>query len=135
MHQETYEKLLSNCFTDFKQLEEKFSKFYKIILNNAFVLETNPDCKDVVCETDITEDCPYASSRYYHYMERGACCPRSSRCVCDEVCPKNIECPENLRPFLIKKGTGRLESCCDQYECKNKGQDYVLSFYSNFIAI
>jgi len=82
--------------------------------------ETNPDCKDVVCETDITEDCPYASSRYYHYMERGACCPRSSRCVCDEVCPKNIECPENLRPFLIKKGTGRLESCCDQYECKNK---------------
>jgi len=94
-------------------------------------LETRQECVDVLCDIQLARSCPSDSLLIEGFTPQGECCPTPSRCECQaDRCAYNL-CPPRTRRVLVRPGSNRPGSCCDEYQCIPQGNIVGLLFLSD----
>lgn len=81
------------------------------------------DCSQVDCALTIPI-CTPDSILIKHAIRPGQCCAQDATCGCDEhhCATLAVQCEPGLERIRVRKATGQLGQCCDQFECRRPGE-------------
>lgn len=80
------------------------------------------DCSQVDCAFTIPI-CTPDSILIRHVAEPGKCCAPDATCECDEehCATLAVKCGPDMERIRVRKASGKLGQCCDQFECRKPG--------------
>ncbi len=93
------------------------------VFSEAFGSGEVASCIHIQCEEPTKLKCPNDSMAVGVEPSKDDCCPAAPSCQCTP-CPTASPylCPEGQLRVLQQIGTGQPGTCCDQYQCNDRGK-------------